>query len=190
MKKTIIRFVVDEELDIENHLIRLWTYEQNIHLLNQKEVERCEKLLLLSPAWRRRYMRKELRANYSPTMKKFYAVLAKNMNVAWAKIEKDFIRRIEKIHGRPFAFTSIRGVLSSADRFGYNLKDRWFAVSMYRNEFTGGTDTAMHELMHFMFLTYYLKFCQDHGLSEKQIWDIKESFTTLLNLEFGDLRFN
>ena len=117
-------------------------------------------------------------------------VLAGDMNVAWAKIEKDFIKRIEKVHERSFAFGRIRGVLSSDSRFGYSLKDRWFAVSMFRNTFAGGTDNAMHELMHFMFLAYYLKVCQEQGLSERQSWDIKESFTTLLNIEFDDLRFN
>ncbi len=60
---------------------------------------------------------------------------------------------------------------------------------MYQNTFVG-TDTAMHELMHFMFHTYYQKTCEGQGLSERQIWDIKKSFTTLLNIEFDDLRFN
>jgi len=189
MKKQIVRFVVDEDLDIENHLIGLWTYKEKLHSLVPKENERYERLLRLSPAARKRFVAKELAWRYSPQKKRLLISLTKEMNAAWAKMEKDFIRRIEKIHQRPFAFHSIRGVLSSADRFGYDVKHRWFATSMFRNTFAG-TDTAMHELMHFMFLTYYLKTCQEQGLSEKQIWDIKESFTTILNLEFDDLRFN
>jgi hypothetical protein len=188
-KKRIIRFVVDEALDIDNHLIRLWTYQNGVRALNPKEIERCKKLLPLSPVARRRFMRKELKRQHSPKMKKFSAVIAEHMNEAWAKIEREFVRRIEEIHKRPFTFRAIRGVLSSADRFGYNLKDRWFAVSMYRNEFAG-TDTAMHELMHFMFHVHYQATCEAQGLTEKQIWDIKESFTVLLNVEFDDLRFN
>ena len=50
-------------------------------------------------------------------------------------------------------------------------------------------DTAMHELMHFMFQKYYYKTCEEKGLSKEQMWDVKESFTVLLNLEFSDLRF-
>jgi hypothetical protein len=60
---------------------------------------------------------------------------------------------------------------------------------MFGNTFAA-MDTAMHELMHFMFLTYYLETCQEQGLSERQIWAIKESFTMLLNVEFDDLQFN
>jgi hypothetical protein len=40
-----------------------------------------------------------------------------------------------------------------------------------------------------MFHTYYQKTCEEQGLSGQQIWDIKESLTVLLNLEFDDLRF-
>jgi hypothetical protein len=187
--KQIVRFVVDEDLDIRNHLDRILTYKQQLHSFTSSSTERYEKLLKLSPAGQERFITKELAWRYSPPKKKLLVLLAKEMNGEWARIEKDFIRRIEKIHKRPFAFSSIRGVLSSADRFGYDLKHRWFATSMFRNTFAS-IDTAMHELMHFMFLTYYLKTCQDAGLSEKQIWDIKESFTTLLNVEFDDLRFN
>lgn len=189
IKKQIVRFVVDKDLDIENHLIGLWVGKNKFHALPPTQSEKYEKLLKLSPAGRKRFIVKELEWRYSPSRKKLSILLAKEMNVAWAKIEKDFIRRIEKIHHRPFVFSSIKGVLSSAERFGYDLKHRWFATSMFRNTFAS-LDTAMHELMHFMFLTYYLKTCQEAGLSEKQIWDIKESFTTLLNVEFDDLRFN
>jgi hypothetical protein len=188
-KKQIVRFVVDEDLDIENHLIGLWVGKNKFHALPPTQSEKYEKLLKLSPARRKRFIAKELEWRYSASRKKLSVLLAKEMNVAWGKIEKDFIRRLEKIHNRPFVFSSIKGVLSSADRFGYDLKRRWFATSMFRNTFAS-LDTAMHELMHFMFLTHYLKTCQDAGLSEKQIWDIKESFTTLLNVEFDDLRFN
>lgn len=189
MKKHIVRFVVDEDLDIENHLIGLWTYTHQTHSLVPKESERYKKLLKLSPAGRKRFIAKELAWRYSPPKKKFLKMTADDINVAWAKMEKDFIRRIEKIHNRPFAFSRIRGVLSSAGRFGYDLKHRWFATSMFGNTFAA-MDTAMHELMHFMFLTYYLETCQEQGLSERQIWAIKESFTMLLNVEFDDLQFN
>jgi hypothetical protein len=190
MKKQIVRFVVDEELDIENHLIGLWQYKNKFHALAPGQKEKYKKLSKLSLTAQKRFLRNELAWRYAPSKKKMLEVLAEDMNVAWAKIENKFIKGIEKIHERPFAFKHIRGVLSSDNRFGYSLKDRWFSVSMFRNTFAGGTDNAMHELMHFMFLTYYLKPCQDRGLSEKQIWDIKESFTTLLNVEFDDLRFN
>ncbi len=189
MQKQVVRFVVNEDLDIENHLINLWTYKNKNHSFTAKQSERYEKLLKLSPAAQRRFIAKEIDWRYSPSRKKMLNVLAKDMNVAWAKMEKDFIRRIEKVHDRPFAFSSIRGVLSCGDWFGYNVPARVFAANMFRNTFAGGTDNATHELMHFMFHTYYQKTCEEQGLSGQQIWDIKESLTVLLNLEFDDLRF-
>jgi hypothetical protein len=51
------------------------------------------------------------------------------------------------------------------------------------------TDTATHELMHFMFHKYYDHICKDRGLDQNQMWDVKESFTVLLNLEFNRFRF-
>ncbi len=190
MQKQIVRFVVDKDLDIENHLINLWTYKNKNHPFTARQSERYEKLLKLSPAAQRRFIAKEIDWRYSPSRKKMLNVLAKDMNIAWAKMEKDFIRRIERVHDRPFAFSSIRGALSCDDWFGYNVPARIFAANMFRNTFAGGTDNAMHELMHFMFHTYYQKTCEEQGLSEQQIWDIKESFTVLLNVEFDDLRFS
>lgn len=189
MRKQIVRFVVDKDLDIENHLIGLWTYRKKIHSLVPAINERYEKLARLSPAGKKRFIAKELEWRYSPAKVRILTAIAKDMNAAWVKIERRFIRGIEKIYNRPFIFKAVRGVLSSADRFGYNVEKQWFATSMFRNTYAG-TDTAMHELMHFMFLTHYLEFCQAAGLSEQQIWDIKESCTTLLNDEFDDVRFN
>jgi len=187
--KTIVRFIVDEKLDISNHLIIIGTYKSKFHSMVSSQNERYEKLAKLSPRGQRISIERELAWLYEPTRLKMLRSLAADMNEAWAKIEKEFIHRIEKIHERPFAFRKIRGVLSSAERFGYDLEERWFATSMFRNKYAG-IETAMHELMHFMFLTYYKETCVRQGLSEKQIWDVKESFTKLLNIEFDDLRFN
>jgi hypothetical protein len=103
MQKQVVRFVVNEDLDIENHLINLWTYKNKNHSFTAKQSERYEKLLKLSPAAQRRFIVKEIDWRYSPSRKKMLNVLAKDMNVAWAKMEKDFIRRIEKVHDRRFA---------------------------------------------------------------------------------------
>jgi hypothetical protein len=188
-KKTIVRFVVDKELDISNHVIGVWTYKNKMHSFMQAKNDRYEKLLKLSPGRQRKSIAKEISWLYEPKRLEKLRSLAADMNDAWAKIEKEFIRRIEKIHRRSFAFGKVRGVLSSADRFGYDIDGKWFATSIFRNKYAG-VETAMHELMHFMFLTYYQEACERQGLSEKQIWDIKESFTTLLNVEFDDLRLN
>ena len=59
---------------------------------------------------------------------------------------------------------------------------------MFGNKYQA-IDTATHELSHFMFHKYYWGACQNSGLSENRIWDIKEAFTVLLNLEFNEFRF-
>ena len=43
--------------------------------------------------------------------------------------------------------------------------------------------------MHFMFHKYYDKVCEEKGLSPNQMWDVKEAFSVLLNIEFNQFRF-
>ena len=88
----------------------------------------------------------------------FLKGIAGDLNKAWLEIEKTVIRRFEMIHDRPFKFGQIRGVLSSANRFGYNIGEKWFATSMMRNKFMS-IEGATHELMHFMFHKYYWDVC-------------------------------
>ncbi len=176
-----------KRVDIKNHLIALDAYKRHFSGGTLQRNDRNEKLLKLSPAKRRAAISKEIDWYYSKK-KAFLNTVADDINRAWGKIEKDFIRRIESVHQRPFIFKEIKGVLSSAGRFGYH-SGKWFATSMFQNKFKA-MDTGMHEMMHFMFHTYYQKECVKQGLTESQIWDVKESFTVLLNLEFADLRFD
>jgi hypothetical protein len=191
MKSTHVKFVIDKKLDIENHLIGLRSYKQKLHsYYNQKKNsknERYEKLLKLSGKKRKDFIRKELVDVYSPKNKKKLEEIKNDAQKYWDKIEKDFFSRIQKVFGKPFPYQTVRGVFSTANRFGYNTGKRWFATSIDRNKFFA-IETAMHELTHFVFHYYFWKQCEKYGLSWKQIWNIKEAFTVLLNLEFADLR--
>lgn len=187
MKKQIVHFVVDKRLDLANHFIALDAYKRHTDAGTSPRNEKNEKLLKMPPAKRRAAIAKEIDWYYSEK-RVFLEALADDINRAWAKIEKDFVTRIEKVHGRSFAFKEIKGVLSSAQRFGYR-SGKWFATSMFRNKFAA-MDTGMHEMMHFMFHKYYQGRCKKEGLTDSQIWDVKEAFTVLLNLEFGELRFD
>ena len=42
----------------------------------------------------------------------------------------------------------------------------------------------MHEMMHIFFHKQWWQFCKDQGVEDKNIWDIKEAVTVLLNLWF------
>ncbi|KPJ55610.1 hypothetical protein AMJ49_06730, partial [Parcubacteria bacterium DG_74_2] len=46
--------------------------------------------------------------------------------------------------------------------------------------------TICHEIFHFQFLYYYANFCRKQGLNKKQIEDLKEALTVLLNIEEFD----
>lgn len=186
MKKQIVKFVADKRLDIQNHLIGLRTYKDKIH--SQSKNEKLDALLKLSHAKQKISIAKDIAEYYSPAKKKFLDSIVTDINKEWLKIEKDFLIKLEKIHKKPFPYNSVRGVVSSANRCGYSTEKHWFATGMKQNKFIA-IDTATHEMMHFMFHKYYWKICSDKGLSFKQIWDIKEAFTVLLNLECSSMKF-
>ncbi len=184
---TRIKFIIDKKIDIDNHLIALDAYRRHLKSGFKQRDKINDALLRLSIQKRKKEIEKSISGLYKK--RKYLDVLARDINKVWIEIEPEFIRRLEKIHKHPFPFRSVRGVLSSAQGFGYKVDKGWFATSMFKNKF-GATDTAMHELMHFMFHKYYQNSPAEKGLPQNKFWDVKESFTVLLNLEFEDLRFN
>mgnify|MGYP001574368929 CR=1 FL=1 len=187
MKEQIVKFVIDKKLDIVNHFIGLDSYKRNIERgFQQPKNEKYEKLLKLNKVQQNEEIENNISRYYKDERK--LNSLADDINNEWIKIEGDFIKKLEDIHKNPFHHKNIRGVLSSGSRFGYKVDEEWFATDMFRNKFMS-IDVATHELMHFMFHGYYENTLKEKGLSENVIWDIKESFTVLLNLEFDDFRF-
>ena len=187
MEKQIVKFVVDKELDIANHFIALNSYKRNREKgFQQYKNDFLEKLsVLTSEDEIRNEIEKYIEIYYKQENK--LISLVEDINEEWAKIEKDFIQKLEEVHKFPFPHTEMRGVLSSASRFGYNTHEGWFATDMMKNKFCA-IDVATHELMHFMFHRYYDKICEEKELSKNEMWDVKESFTVLLNIEFSDFR--
>ncbi|MDP1706991.1 MAG: hypothetical protein Q8L30_00300 [bacterium] len=188
MKKQIVHFAVDKEIDIKNHFIALQAYDKRRNRnFKQQKNERIEKLLALSPRLQKKEIERQIERFYKQKAK--LQSLAGDINKEWGKIEKRVIRTLEAIHdGHKFPARGVRGVLSSADRFGYNLKDKWFAVSMFGNKYVA-IDVALHELMHYMFHAYYENECKKKKLPQDVVWDIKESFTVLINSELNEFRF-
>ncbi len=184
----VVTFVIDKEIDIKNHFIALNAYKQAKGrgiIYNKEDIS--EALLLLKSD-------DEIRIQIEKTIEQYYKQdkklqsLADDINKEWIKIEKDVIQKLEGIHKFPFPYKSVKGVLSSANSYGYNTQECWFATSMRGNKFLC-IDVATHELMHFMFHKYYEKICYDKGLNKDQIWHVKESFSVLLNIEFKEFRF-
>lgn len=188
MKKRVVNFVVDKKIDMHNHFIALQAYEgRRKRGFKQQKNDWAEKLLTLSRRQQKKEIEKKIESLYK--QRKRLESLAGDINKEWERVEHSIMRKLEMIHdGRAFPVQNVRGVLSGADRFGYNLKDKWFAVSMFQNKFIA-IDTAIHELMHYMFHAYYEGECRKNKLSPEVIWDIKESFTVLINSELNEFRF-
>jgi hypothetical protein len=191
----IITFVVDKDLDIKNHFFALRAYKRNKDRgFTQNREESSEKLLKLTSDEEIRMDDKNIRMEIEKSIEFYYKQkerllsLADDINKEWVKIEKDVIHKLEVIHKFPFPHTSVRGVLSSANRLGYNQNEDWFATSMQLNKYIC-IDKAIHELMHFMFHKYYDRVCVEKGLNKNQMWDVKEAFSVLLNVEFDQFRF-
>jgi hypothetical protein len=191
----VVTFVVDKDLDIKNHFIALKAYKRNKDRgFTQNKEESSENLLKLVHSENFDMKNENILVQIEKSIEQYYKKeeklfsLANDINKEWVKIEKDFISKLEEIHKFPFPFTSIKGVLSSANRFGYDTNEKWFATNMRTNKYIC-IDVATHELMHFMFHKYYDKICEEKGLNKDQMWDVKEAFSVLLNVEFDQFRF-
>lgn len=187
----IVTFVIDKDLDIQNQLIALDAYKRDkkrgVLLYKNNFLEELSTLT----------SKEEIISEIEKSIEKYYKKenkllsLVDDINKEWVKIEKDFINNLEIIHKFPFPHKSVKGVLSSAIRLGYNYNDEknsWFATSMQMNKFIS-IDKAMHEIMHLMFHRYYDDICIKKGLTKEQMWDVKESFSVLLNIEFDNFMF-
>lgn len=187
--KNIVTFKVDKKIDFKNHLIGMNSYKKH-RPPTQGLVKYYNKLKKASGKQRFEIFKIRTARFYNPKRKKFRDWVLTHTQEAWNLIEKDYIKAIEKIHGIKFSYKKIDGILSTADRFGYNPKGnrKWFACSYKSPLFS--IDIAMHEIMHFVFHEHFHKQWQNKfSLTDNQMWAIKESFTVLLNIECSNLRF-
>ena len=117
-----------------------------------------------------------------------------NINVAeelkiienkWLRVSKSFWPRAEKIFKTKLPNKQITIYLTISDVCAYNIKDGYFFVTMkssYSNL------TIMHELWHFFtWHSFGKNFKKTNVISKEKYYDVKESLTEILNLEFKDL---
>ena len=103
----------------------------------------------------------------------------------WRKLENKFLKRLEKITQKPIFTSNFRCYFTTGFMCPYNEKENWFMVSMWHS-IPMNITTICHEISHLQFLYYYKEYCQKF-LSEKQVEDLKEALTFLLNTDFNDL---
>jgi len=141
---------------------------------------------------------------YGPTLDKYRLnkfineyIRNNNINVAeelkiienkWTQVSKIFLTKAEEIFRTKLPYKQITIYLTINDVCAYNIKDGYFFVTMkssYSNL------TIMHELWHFFtWHSFGRNFKKTNVISKEKYYDIKESLTEILNLEFKDLLGN
>ncbi len=183
---SIVVFKIDKKIDFQNHLINANVYTKRV-IPPGMDVEYYKKMEKAGEKERHRLFDKKTEWFYDPKKKKIRNLAVKQVQEAWGLVEKKYIKRMEKIHGRKFPFKKIRGILSTAFGYGYNFRrdESWFACSY--NSPLRSIDIATHEIMHLIFHYYFDGWAKKFMLTEAQMWAIKESFSVLLNIECDDL---
>jgi len=112
-------------------------------------------------------------------------VVIKQLQEYWDSIEEIYFKHLaDRMQLESYYnIEELTGYLSTRHGSGYKHEENWFAVSAHKGTL-GNSLTAMHEMMHIFFHKQWWQFCKDQGVEDKNIWDIKEAVTVLLNLWF------
>lgn len=103
----------------------------------------------------------------------------------WNQANKLFWPRAEKIFKTKLPNKQIVGYLTINNICGYNIRDNYFFITLTS---TSSNLIIMHELWHFFtWYSFGKKFKENNVISKEKYYDIKESLTEILNLEFKDL---
>lgn len=177
-----IIFKYDREKDIENILIGLNAVRQGRQ--PDRELARIVKSYGDTPT------KKELEFYLSSRWEKkeyILSLIIKQLQEYWDAVEKDYFSHLaNRMQLTSYYDTEqLSGFLSTRYGSGYNFKEHWFAVSVH-NGTLQNTRVAMHEIMHIFFHKQWWDFCLKQGVPDKNVWDVKESMTVLLNLWFKD----
>ncbi|MBU4370225.1 hypothetical protein KKG58_05785 [Patescibacteria group bacterium] len=112
----------------------------------------------------------------------------KRIKSKWFPINRIFLERAEEIFKTKLPQKQITAYLTVSDICGYNINDCYFFITL---ESQHSNLTIMHELWHFYTWEAYGKeFKKKNLISKEQYYDIKESLTEILNIEFKDLLGN
>ncbi len=103
---------------------------------------------------------------------------------SWDKVNGEFFKRAEKFFEVELPGGQVDAYLTINDRCGYSIKDNLFFVHM---ESDRPKRIVMHELFHFYTWFTVGREFKNKNVDKKRYYDIKESLTEILNLEFKDL---
>jgi len=108
----------------------------------------------------------------------------KEFQKSWDKINDEFFKRAEKIFKVQLPTEQVDVYLTTNDRCCLSINDNLFFVYVKSDHIKR---TAMHELFHFYTWYAFGKELKDKNIGKQKYYDIKESLTEILNLEFEDL---
>ncbi len=182
MKIPHVVFSYNRKKDIENIKIGLNIVKKGRQ--PDKELAQIIKLYGNTPK------KKELESYLDSRWRKkkhILSLIVKQTQEYWNTIEKDYFTHLAD-RMQLTSFYNIRklsGFLSTRYGCGYDPKKYWFAITVHKGTLAN-TSVIIHEIMHIFFHKQWWNFCRKQGLSEKNIWDVKEATTVLLNLWFKD----
>jgi len=109
----------------------------------------------------------------------------KTLRETWAKLENKYFERLEKVTQKSIFTEEFTGYINSCFMCPYNEEENWFMINMWFGlpKYIG---IICHEIMHLQFLHYYREYCIKF-ISEKQLQNLKEALTFMLNTDFNDI---
>lgn len=178
-----IRFIFDCERDLQNiydacTISPKWGNDfskslnpQLIKIAQGKSFSECRKELEVS--------RKEIYD--SPLIPSFL----KAIEGIWHFLAKDYFTRLERVTGRTVFHHEITCYLTTVPKCPYNPREYSFMINFF-DSLPGNLRTIGHEVFHLQFHEFFFEELKNKiGIEQTHI--LKESLTTLLNLEFKDL---
>jgi len=109
---------------------------------------------------------------------------AERIKAGWQIIEREFLKRVERIFGIACPLDVMRVYLTTDGRCSYNTEQGYFFVSVTRSYQNG---TIMHELFHFWTGWVFYEEVESGRMTKEQYNAVKESLTELINAECDDL---
>lgn len=98
----------------------------------------------------------------------------------WKKVENNYFKILSEIIQKPIYTENFGCFFTTGFMCPYNPEENWFMVSVWHS-LPFSITTICHELLHLQFLHYYKNYLKKKGLNSKQIGDLKEALTFLLN---------
>jgi len=104
----------------------------------------------------------------------------KAIRSAWKTREGDFFATIENLLEKSIYSEEFDAFFTTFFRCPHSEKDGWFMINFW-SSLPEQITTIAHEILHLQFLNQYRPTLEASGLNEKQIQDLKEALTFLLN---------